>query len=98
MQRNLVMLQEIQQDISTLSKRLSGALISKGKEGLRKVNDTPLGAYSRAFSRYSEPPLSPISRWRIQKYRKFYVLQLMYNADLIGVLTITLSPLFWELQ
>jgi hypothetical protein len=70
------MLQEIQQDINKLNKRVSGALLETcvdtaakfGTGGGRKRYGNLLGSYSKAFSRYSEPPLSPCTKWRLENY------------------------------
>lgn len=74
--RNLLMLQEIRQDISRLNKRVSGALLETCMDTAAKMKaggggkryGSLLGSYSKAFSRYSEPPLSPCTKWRLENY------------------------------
>ena len=36
--------------------------------GGRERYGSLLGSYSKAFSRYSEPPLSPCAKWRLRNY------------------------------
>ena len=41
----------------------------------RKKYGSLLGSYSKAFSRYSEPPLSPCTKWRLENYSESAMLQ-----------------------
>ena len=71
--QNLLMLQEIQQDIDKLNKRVTGALQDtpnkiRGGDPMGGKYGSVLGPYAKAFTRYSEPPLSPGTKWRVDNY------------------------------
>ena len=81
--RNMVMLKEIQRDIRRLSHRVSGAVMESflqtapdsrqhtrmENHGTQKSDTTQSrGSFTKAMSVHSEPPLSPSTNWRMNKY------------------------------